>query len=132
MDMKLPEGMLGKLKMLPTLAEVGKYFPKSIPARQAACKQVIRREDFSVLDFPVLQCWPMDGGRFITLPLVVTRDPRHGKRNVGMYRMQVYDAPDHRHALAASKGGGGALPRAAADGRGSKRHGKSHRQRVST
>jgi 4-hydroxy-3-polyprenylbenzoate decarboxylase len=92
MDMKLPEGMLGKLKMLPTLAEVGKYFPKSIPARQAACKQVIRREDFSVLDFPVLQCWPMDGGRFITLPLVVTRDPRHGKRNVGMYRMQVYDA----------------------------------------
>jgi 4-hydroxy-3-polyprenylbenzoate decarboxylase len=92
MDMKLPEGVLGKLKMLPTLAEVGKYFPKSIPSRQAACKQVIRREDFSVLDFPVLQCWPMDGGRFITLPLVVTRDPRHGKRNVGMYRMQVYDA----------------------------------------
>jgi 4-hydroxy-3-polyprenylbenzoate decarboxylase len=92
MDMKLPEGMLGKLRMLPTLAEVGKYFPKSIPARQAACKQVIRREDFSVLEFPVLQCWPMDGGRFITLPLVVTRDPRHGKRNVGMYRMQVYDA----------------------------------------
>jgi 4-hydroxy-3-polyprenylbenzoate decarboxylase len=96
MEMKSPEGMLGKLKMLPMLAEVGKYFPKLIPPRQAACKQVIRREDFSVLDFPVLQCWPMDGGRFITLPLVVTRDPRgsdgHGKRNMGMYRMQVYDA----------------------------------------
>lgn len=92
MEMKSPEGMLGKLKMLPMLAEVGKYFPKVIPARQAACKQVIRRESFSVLDFPVLQCWPMDGGRFITLPLVVTRDPRHGKRNMGMYRMQVYDA----------------------------------------
>ena len=91
MEMKSPEGMLGKLKMLPTLAEVGKYFPKDVPARQAECKQVVLRENFSVLDFPVLQCWPMDGGRFITLPLVVTRDPRHGKRNMGMYRMQVYD-----------------------------------------
>jgi 4-hydroxy-3-polyprenylbenzoate decarboxylase len=91
MEMKSPEGMLGKLKMLPMLAEVGKYFPKVVPARQAECKQVVLRENFNVLDFPVLQCWPMDGGRFITLPLVVTRDPRHGKRNMGMYRMQVYD-----------------------------------------
>jgi 4-hydroxy-3-polyprenylbenzoate decarboxylase len=91
MAMKSPEGMLGKLKMLPMLSEVGKYFPKLVPARQAACKQVVLRENFSVLDFPVLQCWPMDGGRFITLPLVVTKDPRHGKRNMGMYRMQVYD-----------------------------------------
>jgi len=91
MEMKSPEGMLGKLKMLPMLAEVGKYFPKVVQARQAECKEVILRDNFSVLDFPVLQCWPMDGGRFITLPLVVTRDPRHGKRNMGMYRMQVYD-----------------------------------------
>lgn len=91
MNVKSPEGMMGKLKMLPMLAEVGKFFPKVIPAKDAACKQVILREGFSVLDFPVLQCWPMDGGRFITLPLVVTRDPRHGKRNMGMYRMQVYD-----------------------------------------
>jgi 4-hydroxy-3-polyprenylbenzoate decarboxylase len=91
MEMKSPEGMLGKLKMLPTLAELGKYFPKVIAARQAACKQIIHRDNFNVLDFPVLQCWPMDGGRFITLPLVVTRDPLHGKRNMGMYRMQVYD-----------------------------------------
>src|ERR1700733_12292854 len=95
MEMKSPEGMLGKLKMLPMLAEVGKYFPKAVPARQAECKQVVLRENFNVLDFPVLQCWPMDGGRFITLPLVVTRDPRaekgQGKRNMGMYRMQVYD-----------------------------------------
>jgi 4-hydroxy-3-polyprenylbenzoate decarboxylase len=95
MEMKSPEGMLGKLKMLPILAEVGKYFPKVVPAREALCKQVIRLDSFSLLDFPVLQCWPMDGGRFITLPLVVTRDPRgsdgQGKRNMGMYRMQVYD-----------------------------------------
>jgi 4-hydroxy-3-polyprenylbenzoate decarboxylase len=95
LEMKSPEGMLSKLKMLPMLAEIGKYFPKVVPAREALCKQVIRRDGFSVLDFPVLQCWPMDGGRFITLPLVVTKDPRgsdgHGKRNMGMYRMQVYD-----------------------------------------
>src|SRR5208283_652317 len=47
---------------------------------------------FSLLDFPILQCWPQDAGRFITLPCVVTRDPNSGKRNVGMYRLQVYDA----------------------------------------
>jgi 4-hydroxy-3-polyprenylbenzoate decarboxylase len=55
------------------------------------CKEVIKRDKFSLLDFPVLKCWPKDGGRFITLPCVVTRDPNTGKRNVGMYRMQVYD-----------------------------------------
>src|SRR6202000_2387582 len=56
------------------------------------CKEVIQRDNFNLLDFPVLKCWPLDGGRFITLPCVITRDPRTGKRNVGMYRMQVYDA----------------------------------------
>jgi 4-hydroxy-3-polyprenylbenzoate decarboxylase len=91
LQLKSPEGLLGKLKMLPMLAEVGRFFPRTIAAKDAACKQVIVRENFSVLDFPVLQCWPLDGGRFITLPCVVTRDPKSGKRNVGMYRMQVYD-----------------------------------------
>src|ERR1700677_3406812 len=91
MQLKSPEGLLGKLKMLPMLAEVGRFFPRSIAAKDAACKQVILRENFSVLDFPVLQCWPLDGGRFITLPCVMTRDPKSGKRNVGIYRMQVYD-----------------------------------------
>jgi 4-hydroxy-3-polyprenylbenzoate decarboxylase len=52
---------------------------------------VIKRDNFSLLDFPILQCWPKDGGRFITLPCVITRDPKTGKRNVGMYRMQIYD-----------------------------------------
>lgn len=91
LEVKSPEGFLEKLKMLPILAEVSKFFPKTIAAKDAPCKQVILRENFSVLDFPVLQCWPLDGGRFITLPCVVTRDPNTGKRNVGMYRMQVYD-----------------------------------------
>ncbi|HUY80258.1 MAG TPA: UbiD family decarboxylase [Acidobacteriaceae bacterium] len=91
MDVKSPEGFLDKLKMLPMLAEVGKFFPKTVAAKDAPCKEVILREGFSVLDFPVLTCWPLDGGPFITLPCVVTRDPKTGKRNVGMYRMQVYD-----------------------------------------
>ncbi|MGB7188684.1 MAG: UbiD family decarboxylase [Acidobacteriaceae bacterium] len=91
LEVKSPGGLLDKLKMLPMLAEVGKLFPKTVAAKDAPCKQVILREGFSLLDFPVLQCWPLDGGRFITLPCVVTRDPKSGRRNVGMYRMQVYD-----------------------------------------
>ncbi len=92
MDVKSPEGFLEKLKLLPMLADVGKFFPKTIAAKDAACKQVVLRgSDVDVLKFPVLHCWPMDGGRFITLPCVVTSDPKTGKRNVGMYRMQVFD-----------------------------------------
>jgi 4-hydroxy-3-polyprenylbenzoate decarboxylase len=91
LELKSPEGLLGKLKMLPMLAEVGRFFPRTVAAKDAPCKQVILRENFSVLEFPVLQCWPLDGGRFITLPCVITRDPKSGKRNMGMYRMHVYD-----------------------------------------
>lgn len=87
-----PSGLVDKLKMLPMLAEVGSYFPKRVEARRAPCKEVILKgAEVDVLKFPVLQTWPGDGGPFITLPCVVTRDPRSGKRNVGMYRMQVYD-----------------------------------------
>ena len=89
MDVKSPQGFLDKVKMLPMLAEMGKFFPKTVST--GPCKDVIKRDNFSLLDFPVLQCWPSDAGRFITLPCVVTRDPKTGKRNVGMYRMQVYD-----------------------------------------
>src|SRR5262249_27304684 len=90
LNMKSPEGFLEKIKMLPTLAEMGKFFPKVV--KTGPCKEVIKKEDFSLLDFPVLQCWPQDAGRFITLPCVITRDPKTGKRNVGMYRLQIYDA----------------------------------------
>jgi 4-hydroxy-3-polyprenylbenzoate decarboxylase len=89
MDVKSPQGFLDKVKMLPMLAEMGKFFPKTVPT--GPCKEVIKRDNFSLLDLPILQCWPKDGGRFITFPCVVTRDPKTGKRNVGMYRMQVYD-----------------------------------------
>ena len=84
-------GFLDKLKMLPQLAELANVFPKTVNAKEAACKEVVRREGFDLNDFPILKCWPHDGGRFITLPCVHTRDPRSGKRNIGMYRMQVYD-----------------------------------------
>src|SRR5689334_10453631 len=89
MDVKSPQGFLDKVKMLPMLAEMGKFFPKTVAS--GLCKEVVRRDNFSLNEFPILQCWPKDAGRFITLPCVVTRDPNTGKRNVGMYRMQVYD-----------------------------------------
>jgi 4-hydroxy-3-polyprenylbenzoate decarboxylase len=89
MDVKSPQGFLDKIKMLPMLAEMGKFFPKTVPT--GPCKEVIRRDNFSLFHIPALQCWPKDGGRFMTLPCVVTRDPKTGKRNVGMYRMQIYD-----------------------------------------
>jgi 4-hydroxy-3-polyprenylbenzoate decarboxylase len=89
MDVKSPQGFLDKVKMLPMLAEMGKFFPKTVTT--GPCKEVIKRDNFSLLDFPILQCWPKDAGRFITLPCVTTRDPKTGKRNVGMYRMQIFD-----------------------------------------
>jgi len=90
MDLKSPQGLLDKLKMLPLLTEAGKFFPKTVPT--GPCKEVIKHDNFSLLDFPILQCWPQDAGRFITLPCVTTRDPKSRKRNLGMYRLQVYDA----------------------------------------
>jgi 4-hydroxy-3-polyprenylbenzoate decarboxylase len=90
MNMKSPEGFMEKLKMLPLLADMGKFFPKTVAT--GPCKEVIKKENFSLLDFPILQCWPQDGGRFVTLPCVITRDPKTGKRNMGMYRVQIYDA----------------------------------------
>jgi 4-hydroxy-3-polyprenylbenzoate decarboxylase len=89
--METPQGLFDKIKMLPKLAELGSFFPKTV--KDGDCKEVIRTgRDVNLLDFPILKCWPQDGGRFITFPLVFTRNPESGKRNVGMYRMQVYDA----------------------------------------
>ncbi len=91
MNVKAPEGLIDKLKMLPQLGALTSAFPKTVSAKDAPCKEVIRREGFDLNWLPILKCWPHDGGRFITLPCVHTRDPRTGKRNIGMYRMQVYD-----------------------------------------
>ncbi|MGA2807513.1 MAG: UbiD family decarboxylase domain-containing protein, partial [Terracidiphilus sp.] len=91
MNMKAPEGLFDKLKMLPQLGALTAAFPKTVSAKDAPCKEVILRDNFDLNQFPILKCWPHDGDRFITLPCVHTRDPRTGKRNIGMYRMQVYD-----------------------------------------
>jgi 4-hydroxy-3-polyprenylbenzoate decarboxylase len=91
-------GLFDKLKMLPQLGALTSAFPKTLTAKEARCKEVILKgkdngglDNFDLNQFPILKCWPHDGGRFITLPCVHTRDPRTGKRNIGMYRMQVYD-----------------------------------------
>ncbi len=89
LEMRMPEGLLNKLKMLPKLAEMGAFFPKIVS--KGACQEVVKRDGFSLYDFPVLTCWPDDGGPYITLPMVFTKNPENGKRNCGMYRMQVYD-----------------------------------------
>jgi 4-hydroxy-3-polyprenylbenzoate decarboxylase len=97
MNVKAPEGLFDKLKMLPQLGALASAFPKTVSAKEARCKEVILNSNngggkgFDLNEFPILKCWPHDGGRFITLPCVHTRDPRTGKRNIGMYRMQVYD-----------------------------------------
>src|SRR5580658_8296400 len=88
-EMRKPEGLLGKLKMLPKLADLASVFPKSVSS--GPCKDVIERDGFSLDRFPILHCWPQDGGRFITLPMVFSRNPDTGKRNCGCYRLQVYD-----------------------------------------
>src|ERR1043166_5045895 len=66
--------------------------PKQV--KEAPCQEVVHKidngNDFSLADLPILKCWPKDGGRFITLPNVHTRDPETGARNVGVYRMQIY------------------------------------------
>jgi 4-hydroxy-3-polyprenylbenzoate decarboxylase len=89
LEMRMPEGLIGKLKMLPKLAEMGAFFPKIVSG--GPCKDVIRRDKFSLDYFPILKCWPDDGGKYITLPMVFSKNPDTGKRNCGCYRLQVYD-----------------------------------------
>jgi 4-hydroxy-3-polyprenylbenzoate decarboxylase len=89
---ELPKGPVEVLKKLPEL--FGEF--KNLPPKEtgkAPCQEIVLRErEVDLSKLPVLTCWPEDGGPFITLPLVFTHDPETGKRNVGMYRMQVYDA----------------------------------------
>ena len=89
LEIKPPEGLFDKVKLLPKLAELGSFFPKTLKSGPA--QEVIERETFSLANLPIMKCWPQDGGRFITFPMVITRSPQTGRRNVGCYRMQVYD-----------------------------------------
>lgn len=83
-------GLLGKVKFLPKLAELASFIPKTV--KTGPCKEVIIKDNPSLDILPALKCWPGDAGRFITLPVVFTKDPVTGRRNAGMYRMQVYDS----------------------------------------
>src|SRR5881392_3879779 len=89
LNMKVPDSLLGKLALLPQLAEVAKFPPKTIGGKPPCQESVIREQDVDLAQFPVPVCWPEDGGPYITLAGVITRDPKTGVRNVGMYRVQV-------------------------------------------
>ncbi len=89
LDLKAPEGFLDKLRLLPRLQELSSVFPKLV--KDGPCKEVVVREQPSLTGIPILQCWPQDAGRYITFPLVFTKDPETGVRNCGAYRMQVFD-----------------------------------------
>ena len=101
LEMEKPEGLIEKLKLLPKLAKMAGIFPKTV--QNAPCQDVVLTGDAVDLSIlPVLTTWPGDAGPFITLPVVITKDPETGKRNVGMYRMQVFDKTTtgmhwHRH-----------------------------------
>ncbi len=104
-----PKSLIEKLSMLPRLLEFSRYLPKTV--KKAPCQEVIEKDSPDLSKFPVIKCWPGDGqinetlkkqfgaesippendGRFITLPMVFTRDPETGRQNCGMYRIHIYD-----------------------------------------
>lgn len=98
------DGILQKLSFLPQLGALASWMPKVSKGR-GACQEVIM-DPPDLRRLPVMTCWPEDGGPFITLPVIHTRDPHSGIRNVGMYRMQVF-GPDltamhwHQHKVSA-------------------------------
>lgn len=90
--MSPPKDLRDMLGMLTTAFSVSRFFPRKSRAKVPPCQQVVLKGDeINLFDLPILHCWPLDAGRFITLPLVITQSLSTGKRNVGMYRMQVFD-----------------------------------------
>lgn len=88
LELKVPQTMVEKIKLLPRLHLLQKMTPKLV--KHAPCQEVFEMNP-NLEELPILQCWPEDAGRYITFPLVITRDPETGIRNVGTYRMQVFD-----------------------------------------
>ena len=88
-----PITMLDKAKLLPMLLEAAKFPPKLVKGNKAPCQEVVHLNDKVNLDqIPILQCWPSDAGRFITFPIVINRSADRKVKNVGLYRMQIYDS----------------------------------------
>jgi len=89
LEMKVPEGLIGKLSLLPRLMEVGKFPPRVRGGKAPSQEVVWRGDEVDLGKLPIIKCWPEDGGPYITLPMVISKDPTRGIRNVGMYRVQV-------------------------------------------
>ncbi|MCZ6918724.1 MAG: menaquinone biosynthesis decarboxylase [Gemmatimonadetes bacterium] len=88
---KVPEGWRQKLAMFSQLTEVAKYPPRRQRGTPPCQEVVVRGPDVDMSRLPIITCWPGDGGPYITLPQVVSQDPRSGVQNVGMYRVQVLE-----------------------------------------
>jgi 4-hydroxy-3-polyprenylbenzoate decarboxylase len=86
---EVPTGLVEKMKTLPELMKLASFPPKVV--NSGICQQVVRRDDANLFELPVIQCWPEDGGRYITFGGVYTKDPDSGERNVGMYRVQLFE-----------------------------------------
>jgi 4-hydroxy-3-polyprenylbenzoate decarboxylase len=90
LEMQPPQGLVEKVRGLKRLKSIADSMPKEV--RSGACQEIVRTDDEVDLDLlPIQRCWPGDPAPFITLPAVITADPRTGVRNVGMYRMQKID-----------------------------------------
>ena len=107
MELKVPDGLVAKLSLLPRLLELGK-FPPRVKGGSPPCQEIVLRgDDVDLRKLPIIKCWPEDGGAYITLPMVISRDPKRGIRNVGMYRVQLLGARDlamhwQRHKVGAA------------------------------
>ncbi|WP_456434573.1 menaquinone biosynthesis decarboxylase [Thermosulfuriphilus sp.] len=89
-EVEAPDSIIKKLKLVPKIKRLAGAFPRIV--KKAPCQEIVLRgEEVDLGRLPVLHCWPEDGGPFITLPVVITKHPETGKRNVGMYRLQVFD-----------------------------------------
>ena len=98
--------LMDKLRMLPLLNDVAKWFPRKVKGRGECQEVVIEGDDVDLTKLPILTSWGYDGGPFITLPMVCTVDPETGIPNIGMYRMQIFDKRTtgmhwHRHKTGA-------------------------------
>lgn len=82
------ESILDKLKLLPKLGQFASWMPK-VKSGRGECQEVVMQQP-DITKLPVITCWPKDGGPFVTLPIIHTKDPNTQSRNVGMYRMQVF------------------------------------------
>ena len=88
-EISMPQNFWEKLSYVPKLKEMNDIFPKIV--KNAPCQEIIIKDNLDVNKFPILHCWPADGGKYITLPLVFTKNPLNNNINIGMYRLQIFD-----------------------------------------